>query len=131
MKHREINIFGNNLEFLKNIIIDNIPNTFIKKSKIHNFGLFSKINIKKGTILSILDGQILSIQEYKKLKNNICSKVDNSNKPEFENYIFMEYNYLDSENIIVRPFRTKYSYINHSDKANVSILRNPTRIYFY
>lgn len=40
MKHREINIFGNNLEFLKNIIIDNISNTFIKKNKIHNFGLF-------------------------------------------------------------------------------------------
>lgn len=45
-----------------------------------------------------------------------------------ENYFFMEWNALDQKTLLVRAFRTKYSYINHSKTPNVKVFSFPHRI---
>jgi len=40
-------------------VIDNILFSEIKLSQVHGEGLFSTVNINKGTILGFLDGQIV------------------------------------------------------------------------
>ncbi len=102
-------------------IVDNIANTDIKESSIHGYGLFSKNEIDSGTILCILDGQIVSWDSY-----------DNffSTKPfgRFDDYLFMEWNALDYNVLMVRPFRTKYSFINHSRNPNLILRRYPVAL---
>lgn len=109
------------LEFVRNSVIDNIPFTEIHKSNIHGFGLFAKKDFKIGEIICILDGQIMNWDFYDKL----CKKID---LKEYQNYIFMEWNALSQNTLLVRAFRTKYSYINHSKTPNVAIKYNPIRI---
>ena len=50
------------------------------------------------------------------------------NLGEYQDYIFMEWNALDPKTLLVRAFRTKYSYINHSSVPNVEIKYSPIRI---
>ena len=50
------------------------------------------------------------------------------NLGEYQDYIFMEWNALDPKTLLVRAFRTKYSYINHSKTPNVEIKYSPIRI---
>jgi len=111
------------LEFIKKVVIDNINSSYIAESDIHGFGLYTNICIKEKTILCILDGQIMSWNSYDELSNYLKSKLG-----KYQNYIFMEWNALDSKTLLVRPFRTKYSYINHSIKPNLEIKYNPIRI---
>lgn len=40
----------------------------------------------------------------------------------------MEWNALNKHTLLVRPLRTKYSYINHSRTPNTEILYNPIRV---
>jgi SET domain-containing protein len=89
-------------------VVDNICHSEIKKSKIHGNGLFATSNLKKNTILGILDGQIV---EWKK-----------------EFYEPFEWNALEKNVILVRPIRTKYSYINHSRNPNLALFKYPLRI---
>ena len=42
--------------------------------------------------------------------------------------LFMEWNALDTETLLIRPFRTKYSYINHSRSPNTMLARFPLRL---
>lgn len=109
------------LEFVRNSVIDNIPFTEINKSNIHGFGLFAKKEFKIGEIICILDGQIINGDFY----DGLCKKID---LKEYQNYIFMEWNALSQDTLLVRAFRTKYSYINHSKTPNVAIKYNPIRI---
>ncbi len=111
------------LDFVKKVVIDNFLYSYIAKSSIHGFGLFAKQNINKGSILSILDGQIIDWDKYDQIKLNIKSYIES-----YENYFFMEWNALDAKTLLVRPFRTKYSYINHSYNPNLIIKYNPIRI---
>lgn len=102
-------------------IVDNIRNTYIDISSIHGFGLFAKKPIQAGAILCELDGQKMDWAHYEKLKKTI-------NLGEYQDYIFMEWNALDTKTLLVRAFRTKYSYINHSKTPNVAIKYDPIRI---
>ncbi len=110
--------------FLQENIIDNIPRAYIAPSNIHGFGLFAKVDIVKSDILCILDGQIVSWSIYKKLAESFQEKI----KPSYNQYFFMEWNALDEETLLVRPLRTKYSYINHSRTPNVKLVKYPLRI---
>ena len=109
------------LEFVRNSVIDNILFTEISKSNIHGFGLFAKKDFKIGEIICILDGQTMDWDFY----DELCRKID---LKEYQNYIFMEWNALSQDTLLVRAFRTKYSYINHSKTPNVALKYNPLRI---
>jgi SET domain-containing protein len=112
-----------NLSHVRELTLDNISGTQINKSDIHGFGLFAIEKIKQGTILCVLDGQIIE----KKTYDHICASLLTSVK-DIAPYLFMECNYLNDHEILARTFRTKYSYINHSSMPNVSIRYHPIRI---
>ncbi|MDU2009698.1 SET domain-containing protein-lysine N-methyltransferase [Campylobacter concisus] len=110
-----------NIDFINETIINNINFTYIAESKIHGFGLFANKNLDSGTILCFLDGQVMSWDHYDEIAKSI-------NLGKYQNYIFMEWNALSNKTLLVRAFRTKYSYINHSSVPNVEIKYNPIRI---
>jgi len=91
-------------------IIDNLKYSLISSSDIHGFGLFSNTNIQKNTVLGILDGQTIPWALHTKLD------------------LTLEWNAVDEEMLLVRPYRTKYSYINHSRNPNLVLLYNPLRV---
>jgi SET domain-containing protein len=110
----EVNLPGRSIRF----VVDNIRNTEIKKSEIHGYGLFATESIKSGSILCILDGQIVSWSSYDRIA---------ATKP-FDDYscdLLMEWNSLEQDVLLLRPFRTKYSFINHSRKPNVMLNKHP------
>ena len=91
-------------------VIDNIKFSKIAESKIHGKGLFATQKIKKNTKLGYLDGQVVSWKFHKKYQNEV------------------EWNALDEETLMVRSYRTKYSFINHSKTPNLEIKYFPLRI---
>ena len=103
------------------LIVDNILGTTIQKSSIHGFGLFTDRSIAAGAILCILDGQVVSWSSY----NDMQAR---SPFTAFSPDLFMEWNALDTETLLIRPFRTKYSYINHSRSPNTILERFPLRL---
>ena len=107
--------------FINKNVIDNIKFTHIAKSRIDGFGLFADKNLDSGTILCFLDGQVISWDHYDGMAKTI-------NLGKYQDYIFMEWNALDTNTLLVRAFRTKYSYINHSSDPNVEVKYNPIRI---
>ncbi len=109
--------------FIQKNTIDNIKQGQIAPSKIHGYGLFAKVDIDAMDILCVLDGQVIGWDHYIKIKENISNLAGS-----LEEYFFMEWNALDEETLLVRPLRTKYSYINHSRTPNVTIQRHPLRI---
>ena len=110
-----------NLDLINTKTINNIKFSFIKPSDIHGLGLFTNSMIKKGTILGFLDGQVMPWAQYNEI-------MKNTDLGYFNSYIFMEWNALDKNTLLVRAFRTKYSYINQSRKPNVAIKYNPMRV---
>jgi SET domain-containing protein len=114
---KKIKLQDNSIGF----VVDNIHNTEIKKSKIHGYGLFATTLIKSGSILCILDGQIVSWSSYDRVS---------STKPfgDYSDNLFMEWNFLEHNVIMFRPFRTKYSFINHSIDPNVILRRYPVTL---
>lgn len=113
----------NDLTFLQNYYVNNIQFSYIKKSPIHGYGLFAKSTIIKESILGFLGGQVIDWDHYKKIVNKIKNSLG-----EYQKYICMEWNALDEDTLLIRPFRTRYSLINHSRTPNLKILRNPMRI---
>ena len=91
-----------------NLVINNISQGEIKKSNIHGYGLFAKNEIFADIVLASLDGQLVPWNVYTKL---IDMKKDATN----------EWNALTENLLLVRPFRTKYSFINHSRDPNCEI----------
>jgi SET domain-containing protein len=113
-----------NYHFVKENTIDNIHQGYIAPSQIHGLGLFAKTDIDQGDILCVLDGQVMSWSMYHHIQKNLQREIN----PPYDQYIFMEWNALDEETLLVRPFRTKYSYINHSRTPNVKIKKFPLRL---
>lgn len=109
------------LNFVESVVIDNIAFTTIKRSSIHGFGLFADVDFENGKILCLLDGQLMNWDHYEKLRKQI-------DLGKYQNYIFMEWNALPDKKLLVRAFRTKYSYINHSKYPNVAVFYDPIRI---
>lgn len=112
-----------NIDFVKLHTIDNIKHTEIRDSKLHGFGLFAMQSFFKDSILTHLDGQIVDNIKYKEIIKSLSSDIG-----KYKNYFLMECNILDKNTYLVRAFRTKYSYINHSRKPNVKIIKYPLRI---
>lgn len=96
-------------------IIDNIPNTRIAESAIHGKGLFSTVSIPSGAILTVLDGQLVPISMQHIVSTDICAS-------------HCEWNAVSENMLLVRSFRTKYSFINHSINPNLRLEYNPLRI---
>lgn len=102
---------------------DNIENTKISFSTIHGYGLFATKLISSGSLLSKLDGQIVDFETFEKIK------VDLGLKKEAEASLFMEWNGLPKDKLLVRMFRTKYSYINHSISPNCKLIGSPPQLW--
>jgi len=83
--------------------ISNIDNTEVRPSNIHGFGLFATDNIKNGTLLCELGGQLMTVEEYHRFLNGETYSI----------YSFIEKSNTPSGNILARPFRTSYGFINH------------------
>ena len=86
-----------------------IKNTVVLESSIHNWGLWATETIPKGTLLCTLQGQIMTLKEYDDfIKSN-----------QYPQSCFIEKALLDENRIIAIPFRTSYSFINHSDNEEM------------
>jgi hypothetical protein len=105
-------------------IIDNICCSEIRPSSIHGLGLFATTSIPAGTILGVLDGQVMSWDDYDRIVDSHAADVPEDAR----SYFFMEWNALSEDTLLVRPFRTKYSYINHSRTPNLRLARHPLRV---
>ena len=101
-----------------NTIIDNIKCGDIKKSKVHGFGLFATRTVEINEVLCYLDGQYIDWKIYDSLLIKSPELVQ----------IFIEWNAISESLLLLRPFRTKYSYINHSRIPNVAVKHNPIRL---
>lgn len=98
----------------ENGVVDNLKRTQVREKGDGSLGLFCVDRIKDGFILGFLDGQIVDKE------SDIVE--DSSNRD-------LEWNVLNENSVLVRPFKTKYSYICHSqDKANIALEANPLRV---
>ena len=93
-----------------NDVIDNISHSVILNSPIHGYGLFATSLIDAETVLGYLDGQQIPYTLY--LKQNLA----------------FEWNALREDLLLVRPYRTKYSFINHSRHPNLYLSYYPLRL---
>ncbi|WP_031574871.1 SET domain-containing protein-lysine N-methyltransferase [Acidithiobacillus thiooxidans] len=93
------------------------PDAEIRNSPVHGFGLFSLRHWSAGeTLCNRLDGQVLSYDEYEQLRLLMAPMLGR-----VRNFFFMEWNALPGGRLLSRPFRTTYSYINHSEKPNLQL----------
>lgn len=103
-------------------VIDNVSPTYIDDSDIHGLGLFAAESLERGTVLGTLDGQVMSWDRY-------CSvRAALSLPPDAKEYLFLEWNALAPDTLLVRAFRTKYSYINHARQPNVELRSRPLEV---
>lgn len=91
-------------------VIDNVRVSVIKESSVHGYGLFASDRIKAGEILGYLDGQEIPWALHQKYE------------------LANEWNALTPDRLLVRPYRTKYSFINHSRQPNLKLEKDPLRI---
>jgi len=97
------------LSYVAKSTVDNIKSTIIAKSQIHGFGLWSVESILPDTVISeALDGQVVEYEFYKKFYME-------------QNDLFLEWNCISKDKLLIRPFRTKYSFINHSKNPNCEV----------
>lgn len=95
--------------------LQTIPDTEIRNSSVHGFGLFAKKTILAGTQLCRLDGQWMDFFDYENLRVRLSGSVGRT-----QHYWFMEWNYHNGR-LLARPMRTSYSFINHSVIANAVV----------
>ena len=89
-------------------VVNNISAGEIALSKIHGHGLFANQDIPVGCTLASLDGQEVPWALYKLTKKE-------------ESDAFNEWNAINPTLLLVRTFRTKYSFINHSRSPNCKV----------
>ncbi|MBW3139222.1 SET domain-containing protein [Ferrimonas balearica] len=111
------------LEFVRSATLSTIVNTEIRPSALHGFGLHATAPIAAGTLLCVLDGQVMPIAHYQKMEAQIGPSLG-----PFRKYVYMECNYLDNQTLLARNFRTSYSYINHARDANTELVPHPLRL---
>ena len=89
----------------------------IRNSPVHGFGLFAVKNwCINNVFVENLGGQVLSHDEYELLQARLAPGLGRMRR-----FFFMEWNALPGDRLLARPFRTQYSYINHSTETNVRI----------
>lgn len=102
------------LPFIKQNTLDNIQNTEILPSKLHGYGLFATQDIPVQTRLCKLNGQLIPKTEYQDLVKRLTPQLG-----ALSFYFLMECNHVPNPNLyMVRSFRTKWSYVNHSPEPN-------------
>ncbi|MHB1665999.1 SET domain-containing protein-lysine N-methyltransferase [Thiomonas sp.] len=106
------------LQFVRQHTLDLFPGTEIRNSGIHGFGLFATREVEAGRRLALLDGQVIRYDTYERLRAWMAPGLGR-----LRTHFFMEWNALDQEHLLVRPFRTTYSFINHSDHPNLELRR--------
>ena len=79
------------------LVLPTIPQCTIAPSAVHGNGLFTQQPIPAEQVLCHLDGQHIAWSDYAKQKG-----------------FSGEWNAIDGDILVVRPFRTFYYYINHS-----------------
>ena len=108
---------GSRLKF----VVDNIPDTEIRSSAIHGNGLFATRDFEAGEIIATLDGQVVNWPSYERIKSTLPYGDHNDD-------LFMEWNALSADTLLIRPFRTKYSFINHGRVPNIQRIDGPLRL---
>lgn len=103
-------------------VIDNVSPTYIDDSEVHGFGLFAAEPLETGMVLGVLDGQVMSWDRYHAVRAALALPL------EARDYLFLEWNALAPDTLLVRAFRTKYSYINHARKPNVELRSYPLEV---
>lgn len=83
--------------------IETIPDAELAPSPIQGRGLFAKRAWATAEALCVLDGQVVDITRHPAV-------ID-----------ALEWNALGPQHLLVRPLRTSYGYINHSNRPNVAI----------
>ncbi|MBT7443413.1 MAG: SET domain-containing protein [Methylococcales bacterium] len=91
-------------------VVDNIANSYLSQSKIHGTGLYAKKCLLPGDVLGELDGQVIPWAAHEKYA------------------LTYEWNALSDERLLVRSYRTRYSYINHARTPNLVLEYNPIRV---
>ncbi len=91
-------------------VIDNLVDSEIKLSSLHGLGLFATKGVEKNAVLGHLDGQIVPWAQHQKYKRTL------------------EWNIVEEGALLVRPYRTKYSYINHHRSPNLALAYAPLRV---
>lgn len=89
-------------------VLDTIPDTCIAPSPIHGYGLFSRCQMPAGRLLAELDGQRVPWSLQREL--GLCE----------------EWNALSQDLLLVRPYKTKYGFINHSRTPNARLEPQPS-----
>ena len=91
----------------------------IAPSRVHGLGLFAKLDLARGAAVCSLTGQRMQIADIQRLRASLDVPKT------LKDYFFMEWNHVGETVVIARPFRTVYSYINHSRQPNCRILGRP------
>ena len=89
-------------------VLDTIQDTRIAPSPIHGYGLFSRCLMPAGRLLAQLDGQRVPWSLHRALE--LCE----------------EWNALSPDWLLVRPYKTKYGFINHSRQPNARLELQPS-----
>jgi SET domain len=84
-------------------LIETIPDAYLAPSRTQGRGLHTRRARAKDEVLCVLDGQVIEAHRYPVLLTE------------------MEWNALPDEQLLVRPLRTSYGYINHSFDPNLEI----------
>ena len=93
------------------LVLPTIPQCTIAPSAVHGNGLFTQQPIPAEQVLCHLDGQHIAWSDYAKQKG-----------------FSGEWNAIDGDILVVRPFRTFYYYINHSRQPNLKVMQSPLRV---
>lgn len=93
---RATNIPGSRLRF----IVDNMPDGDIRPSLVHGNGLFATRGLALNAVLGTLDGQMV---DWASLDAAQCIQPYGEHGDD----LFMEWNALSAEVLLIRPFRTK------------------------
>jgi hypothetical protein len=89
--------------------LDTIAHTRRAPSSIQGIGLFTDRARRAGELLCVLDGQRIHLDH-------------------FPEALELEWNALSERELLVRPFRTSYGYINHSAAPNSTIEADGVRL---
>ena len=90
-------------------VVNNIEAGTILESPLHGFGLWANRDIEADEVLCVLDGQLI---DYDKFESLTARRQD---------LPYIEWNAIEGDRILVRMFRTKYSFINHSRTPNCQV----------
>jgi hypothetical protein len=89
--------------------VETIPDTRRAPSSVQGTGLFTLRARRAGELLCVLDGQRLHLDH-------------------FPEALELEWNALSDRELLVRPFRTSYGYINHAAAPNLTIEADGVRL---